>query len=160
LLEKACWYSENEPGKAEKFFPDVIKKHPGILGLHLMHLRFKKLMGEKIDDMQWDNLTNNFSGKQTLIKLEYAMEELPTGNGTRLNVAESLRKQLGRDVKRLPASIQQNEKWAVSTIKKTLFNQINTDLPLNKNDLPQLSANHKEYEIMLKGISEQCCNTI
>jgi len=160
LLEKGWWLTEHDLEEAEDFFFKQIECHPNVLGFRLGNVRSESLKGVKRDARQWNDLSDSFPGRSTLIRLEYAIQELSNGNGTRLNALESLRKQLGRDVKRLPVSIQENEKWAISKVKQSLFKTISIDRPLTENDFPQISSNHEEHKNMLKGTVEQCLGTI
>ena len=160
ILEKGWWLVDGNEEVAEGFFSVQLERHPHVLGLHLGNLRFKNLKGEKIELQQWNSLINDFPNRSTAIKLEHALQEMNNGNGTRINTLERLRKQLRKNTKQLPSSIQENEEWSVSTVRQSIFEDIDIDKPLTEDDIPLLLGNCKRHEIRLKGIVEQCLSTI
>jgi len=161
LLEKGWWLLDQRPEEAEEFFSRHVEQYPHILGLRLGQLRAKSAKGEKGSPQKWDELTDTFSVNSTIINLECSMQELLTGNGTKLGVLEKLRRQIRReDVKQLPRSIQESEKWAATMVSQSLFGEINVDNPLTENDIPHISDNYKKHEATLKGIVEQCLSVI
>ncbi|HIG93637.1 TPA: tetratricopeptide repeat protein [Candidatus Woesearchaeota archaeon] len=160
LLENGWLLLDVKPKEAVGFFSLQLSRHPHLLGLHLGSLRFKSTKGERVERTQWDNMINSFSRNTTVIKLEHTMHELANGNGNKLAVLENLRKQLIRDMKQLPAFIQENEKWVVSVVKQSLFKDIKVEDSLTEDKLPHILDNHRKHENLLKGVVEQCASAV
>ena len=160
LLEKGWLLLDEAADNASDFFADQLKRHPHVLGLHVGNLRYKGKKAIKIDSQEWADLFKNFSGNSTVINLEHTMHEMTHGNGARLNALDILKKQLTKDTNQLPASLRENEKWAVSLVKQSLFRNINLGETLTEDNLPPIIDNYKRHENTLRGIVEQCVSAI
>jgi tetratricopeptide (TPR) repeat protein len=168
LLEKGWLLADMESAEtgqagsngAEAFFKDRLNQYHNVAGFHLGYLRARYLKRERTEAAEWNDLAEAFSSRATVIRLEHAMQEMMLGNGSRPEVMEILRKQLKRNVKTLPPSLQKNEQWVIDTVKQSLFKEIDVTKTLTEGDLERIAANHAESEVRLKGVVEQCLGTL
>ncbi|MBF8275865.1 MAG: hypothetical protein HW390_938 [Candidatus Brocadiaceae bacterium] len=160
LLENGWLLLDEAADHARDFFSDQLKRHPHVLGLHLGNLRYKGQKAITINRQEWADLFENFSGSSTVINLERTLHEMSHGNGGRVTALDDLRRQLAKNTNQLPATLRENERWAVSLVKQSLFGNINLGESLTEDSIPPIIANYKRHEHLLKGIVEQCVSAI
>jgi hypothetical protein len=161
LLVKGLWLTDYEPGEAGNFFLKHTKSHPNILGFRLLDLQTKHLKNKESDDSLWNELSGDFPGRSTIIKLEHALcalGNLKDSNGNSLRELEKLRKQLSKDTKRLPLSLQKNEEWVKQTIQRSIFAGIDLEDTLSSKSMDAINENlkDKKKEIVLRDTVNQC----
>ncbi len=156
LLIKGIRLADENSQQAQDFLAQEAASFPNTLGFQLLALRVKGFVTKKIDNEEWNRLSQRFPGRSTVIKLEHTMYEMNQGNGSRIRELEQLRKQTLKQPSRLPLTLQKNDQWVTSSIKHRLFQDIDTSQPVTGQSFDTLERNFRVNEPVLKDIVEQC----
>jgi tetratricopeptide (TPR) repeat protein len=158
LLLKGLCLADQDPGEAEKYLSLHARRRPNTIGFLLMALRVKGQQNNTLDEHQWNQLTRDFPGRATLIKLEHTLYTLEhtNGSGKPLKQLEQLRNQLSKGHRHLPPSLQKNEEWVLNKIQQGLFKDIDTTQPVTAKTFETLENNFQHMKPILKNTVEQC----